>query len=709
MVDRHKILVEELQSPGLLVVQSLSRFVSSLTLSVSVLRSLFSDLRPPTSVLMPDSTLPDWLSILEFANLVLSSAILILSFSLFVYILTFNLHSRVGRSFAALLLGVIIVYSGDVILPRVDWQESWLRFQWLGIALVPAAYLHFTRSVLLATWLQPETRRWTWIIRGAYLLSALFAILAVATDVLVRPAAGVIPVTYLQPGPLFSFFTLYFIVASLWGGFNLLQARSYARTVASRRRLNYLLWSFAAPGLGVFPYLILVSRAGATSPSMVLILASIANVAVGIMLVVMAYSVAYYGVLSPDRVVKRQLVYFLLRGPFVAVIVVGLILAIPRVEAILGLPPDTALTLLVVITIVLAQLGIHIFQPYIDRVLYRRDTEEVQRLRTLDTRLMTSSDLSQFLENVLVSICDAFGVSEGFVAVPGETEVRLEAVVGSEENAREALSLPEVQTLLTTEETDSEFHKVNGYYVRSLTNRHTDQPLGIIVFRSSGMQPEALDEDTNAVIEHLLRRAEIAVEDRRLQLDVFAALQPILPDIEVMQALRGTVPYVISTPEARGDDLTQQPEYNEWVRDALSHFWGGPKLSSSPLLGLRIVHKHLVDYDNSPTRALRAVLQTAVERQRPSGERQMTTSQWLLYNILDLKYLQGKRVREVANRLAMSESDLYRKQRVAISEVARTIADMEAETGDASLASMGDDELDESTAKTAASPESLSG
>ena len=387
---------------------------------------------------MPDPTLPDWLSILEFANLVLSSAILILAFSLFAYILTFNLHSRVGRAFAGLLLGVIIVYLGDVILPRVEWQEIWLRFQWLGIALVPAAYLHFTRMVLLATWLRPENRLWTWVVRGAYIVSGIFALLAVGTDVLVRPATGAVPVTHLQPGPLFPIFTLYFVVATLWGGFNLLQARSHARTIASQRRLNYLLWSFAAPALGVFPYLILISRGSATSPSIVLILSSIANVAVGIMLVVMAYSVAYYGVLSPDRVVKRQLVLYLLRGPVVASIVVGLILGLPRVEAILGLPPDTALTLFVVTTIVLAPLVLYLAQPWIDRLLYRNDREEVQRLRMLETRLMTSSDLSQFLENVLVSTCDAFGVSEGFVAVPGENDVRLEAVVGNHSAARES-------------------------------------------------------------------------------------------------------------------------------------------------------------------------------------------------------------------------------------------------------------------------------
>ncbi|MCA9957940.1 MAG: hypothetical protein KC443_02835, partial [Anaerolineales bacterium] len=54
-------------------------------------------------------------------------------------------------------------------------------------------------------------------------------------------------------------------------------------------------------------------------------------------------------------------------------------------------------------------------------------------------------------------------------------------------------------------------------------------------------------------------------------------------------------------------------------------------------------------------------------------------TEWLLYNILELKFIQGGRVRDVARRLAMSESDLYRKQRVAIENVARTISNLEKE------------------------------
>jgi len=59
--------------------------------------------------------------------------------------------------------------------------------------------------------------------------------------------------------------------------------------------------------------------------------------------------------------------------------------------------------------------------------------------------------------------------------------------------------------------------------------------------------------------------------------------------------------------------------------------------------------------------------------------RRMTTAEWLLYNILELKFIQGLRVRDIAHRLAMSESDLYRKQRVAIKEVAQALAEMEQE------------------------------
>ncbi len=44
--------------------------------------------------------------------------------------------------------------------------------------------------------------------------------------------------------------------------------------------------------------------------------------------------------------------------------------------------------------------------------------------------------------------------------------------------------------------------------------------------------------------------------------------------------------------------------------------------------------------------------------------------------------MEGRKVREVALRLSMSEADLYRKQRVAIDAVANAILEMEKEAID---------------------------
>jgi hypothetical protein len=187
-----------------------------------------------------------------------------------------------------------------------------------------------------------------------------------------------------------------------------------------------------------------------------------------------------------------------------------------------------------------------------------------------------------------------------------------------------------------------------------------------------------LSADERAGLEVLVRQAETALEDWQLQQHVFDALKLLIPEIDTIQRQRSVVRYQ-GSPALQGFEATliERPEFPRLVKDALSHYWGGPKLSDSPLLQLRIVERTLPEHDGNPSKALRAVLAQAVERLRPDGERKMTATEWLLYNILELKFIQGKRVRDVAMRLAMSESDLYRKQRIAIEEVADHIAEME--------------------------------
>lgn len=79
-------------------------------------------------------------------NEVLSSAIIILAFSLAAYMILYNFRSPIGRGFAVLLTCMCCTYIGDVALFKVNTVADatpWLKFQWIGIAFTPAAYLHF--------------------------------------------------------------------------------------------------------------------------------------------------------------------------------------------------------------------------------------------------------------------------------------------------------------------------------------------------------------------------------------------------------------------------------------------------------------------------------------------------------------------------------------------------------------------------------------
>lgn len=641
------------------------------------------------------SAFPTWSEILDFANLMLASAVAVLAFSLLAYILAYNVRTRVGRAFAALMACVLIVYTGDVLLALAtsDQATLWLRLQWLGIPFVPAAYFDLSDALLQTT--NAVSRRRTLLARAGYIVSALFAVLAVFTDLVVLEGPNSYALTYLSPGPLFGLFTAYYVFTSCYGLYNAYRARQRCLTPASRRRMSYLVVAFLTPAVGVFPYLVLAGINATPPASLILLLTLIGNVAVAVMLVVMTYSIAYYGVLSPDRVVKRSLIVFLIRGPLLSILVIGAMLSVPRVERILGLPRDTVLLLAVVGVIVLLQLLIELMKPTVDRLVYSQDQEELMAIRELDRRLLTTSDLRQLLENVLVAMCEYLRVPGGFVAVQVGNELLIEATCGPANIVEEFKRQREWRQLLaqaTHSGNGANGHgssiAYNGYWLWPLRTHGREGVLGLLGVLTRPDQL-AIAPEEQEVVQELVERAATALEDRLLQQGVFLALQEIMPDIEQLQRWRSVVPYVgtppLQSPPA-SDSIIYQPEFTQWVRDALSHYWGGPKLTDSPLLRLKVVSQAIEQEGGSVAKGMRVVLGRAIENLKPDGQRRMTASEWLLYNILDLKFIQGRRVREIADRLAMSESDLYRKQRIAIEQVAQQIAEMEASNGSESAA-----------------------
>lgn len=621
-------------------------------------------------------------------NLIIVSAVVILSFSLLVYLLSHNLRSGVARSFCALIGFVMIVYLGDVVLLQVDSLEaaiSWLRVQWVGIAFVPAAYLHFSGALLRTTNVSSRPRRIA--VWGSYLLSLILLLLSFFTDLLVRDGVHSPVATQFRAGPFFWIFALYFFATLFVGARNIQIARHRCLTSTSRRRMTYLAVAFIATALGVFPYVLVAGLRTVLPVLLFLSLVFLGNVCVALMMIVMAYSVAYFGVLTPDRVVKHRIIHYLLRGPFVATCVVMLFQVVPWMVRSLHLPPDLSLTLIVLGAIVLLQLAINRLSPLLDRIIYWRDVEEITWLQELDERLLTSTDLRQFLENLLTALCDLLRVQSAFVAMAAGGELRLEAYSGPRRLVDAYLAEIDSSQALTDDGDNLlegvgkamaplHFRLQQGYWLFTLLANSHSIPLGLLGIESGAPLPH-LGSDEREALALLVEQARAGLEDRHLQQGIFSALEVIIPEIEQIQRRRSQPRYADSPLLAAVTSPPSAEEYPSLVKDAFSHYWGGPKLTENPLQRLRIVQELLVEYDYNPGRALRAVLKRALEMLRPAGQRSMTTSEWLLYNIVELKFIQGQRARDVAARLAMSESDLYRKQRVAMAALAQIIARME--------------------------------
>ncbi|MCG3211345.1 MAG: hypothetical protein FOGNACKC_04989 [Anaerolineae bacterium] len=615
-------------------------------------------------------------------NEVISSAIVILAFSLFVYTFTTNLKSAVGRAFAILLACMCFTYAGDVALFKVDNLTAaipWLKFQWIGIAFIPAAYLHFSDELLRLTNAVSSRRRVTVFI--AYIFGLVLVLLAVQSDSLVRDPFYSPGVTQFRAGPFFWVFSIYFFTTLIWGAYKIYRARMRCLTSVLRRRMTYLAVSFAAPALGVYPYMLIASSSSELPVMLLFTVLLLVNLGIALMLIVMAYSVISFEALQPERVVKHNLVHFLLRGPLVAALVISILQALPAHERLLGLPREMVIAVSIVTVVVISQFAINLAKPLIDSLIFFKDRQEVAWITELDRRLLTTTDLQQALENILTTMCEVLRVRTGFIYnLAASQGPRLEAQVGSASSIEAAITSLDVAGLMENQNGHGAHHFIiqNNFWFILLKNTARDRSLGLM-----GLEARAeiydLSAPEEALAELLIEQAEQALEDRRLQQDIFAALKQIIPEIDRLQRVRSAVSYV-GAPNL--DSLTEpsamdEADFTRLVRDALSHYWGGPKLTRSPLVNLNVVQDALEANEGNSAKALRSVLAEAIEMQRPEGERRMTAAEWLIYNILELKFVQGLRVRDIAQRLSMSEADLYRKQRLAIEEVARTLSEME--------------------------------
>jgi hypothetical protein len=614
---------------------------------------------------------------LQFLNQLITAGIAITAFSLLLYALTFNLRDRVARTFAVILTAMVVVYVGDAI-SSISISDSsvelWLRLEWVGITFLPACYLHFS-DALLATTGRPSRGRRRLAIRLMYLVSLGF-LTTLPAYILVGPLVPeASPAPHLQRTWLTWVFAVYFISVVIWSWINFY--RSYRRSVTptSRRRMSYLLIGSLAPALGTFPFLLFGSSLASRHTLIFWASALVINVLVTGLLVVMAYAVAFFGVSWPDRMVKRRLFKWLMRGPVTACSVLALTTIIRRAGEMIGQGYSAAVPVVMVGSLLLFEYLITLAAPLWERWLFHGgDQSSMRLLQTMEERLLTTGDLRQFLEGVLAAVCDRLQSRRAYIAGVGMGELELLVHIGDVPPLDEMNTSIDMVTANNGGQTN--IYAWGEYWLVPLHRQRSDTQ-GLIGILGVAQPPDqVLDAEGKDALLFLANRAALAIEDRLQQQSIFVSLETLSPQIGMIQRLRAAASYdgkSLLTDEGIG---LEGEEISRWVKDALTHYWGGPKLTNSPLIRLKIVQQMLVEHKDNPSNALRAILRDAIEKTRPEGERRFT-GEWILYNILEMKFMEGKKVREIAQRLAMSEADLYRKQRVAIEAAARAILEME--------------------------------
>jgi hypothetical protein len=618
-------------------------------------------------------------------NQILTAGIAITAFSLFLYALSFNLRDRVARSFAIILLCVVIVFTTDALQDQTVTMDTFnllLHLQWFGIVFLPAAYLHLS-DALLVTAGRPSRGRRRLAVRGIYFISSLFLLLH-GLGYLVGPLVpNGQPTPYLLRTVWTELFTLYYALIMIWAGVNFVRAYNLMLTRSGRRRMLYLMAGATAPALGSYPYLLFGYEFAAQHSLLFWSIVTTINVLVGALVVIMAYAVAFFGVSWPDRVIKSRLVKWIMRGPVAASAALGLMTIVRRSGELLGTPYNAFVPFTMVATILLIEHAITFAAPLWERWLfYGNDRGELQFLQNVEERLLTQGDLQQFLEAVLAAVRDHLQSPAAFIASLDDEALSPIVIAGNrslldQEDLTQALDeAHEVQGKIRHEFRWGNFWVLPLYQRRRADMDRDEIPplLGVLGVARRENQ-EVMENDQREALWLLADRAALALEDRHLQQRVFHSLADLQPQVEMIQRMRAAGRYdtrvtLLSDPSLEEADLAN------WVKDALTHYWGGPKLTNNPLMNLQVVRDLAEQDDGNSANALRALLRKAVDQMKPKGDRKFTT-EWILYNILEMKFIEGRKVRDVASRLAMSEADLYRKQRVAVEAVAKAILEME--------------------------------
>ncbi len=493
----------------------------------------------------------EYLSVfLDLSNESLTAAIVIVAASMLLYNFTRNRRDRVARTSSVVLACVTVAYISDVFItlqPSAEVLKDVTRLQWLGIALIPVALYHLSDALLATTGLPSRGRRRR-VIRILYIMGTVFFIAAAQTNVLVVPVVEDGTVR-LQSGPVMLLYLIYFAVVTIAAFINVQRARLRCLTRDTRRRMGYLQIAMLTPALGLFPYSVFIGlREDFVLTTLILV--NVSNIVVILMLLFLAYPLAFFGSNVPDRVVKTELLRMVLRGPATAVLALFAVVYTVPATRVFGLPGQVFTPFAVVTVVLLWQWLIALGLPRLEKLLIypNEDDNQLNKLQNLSDQLLTRNDLIQLLEAILAGMCDYLRVNTAFVTSLLEVQPELVASIGQTLPAADLLTAEqaELREMLAPDSAATEIQSWHSYWIVALDSPRGDDDesplIGFVGLQARAPQPD-LSEDEEQAFQRFVRRAAQALDDLALQAEVFAALEGLLPQIHMTRSRAADVEY----------------------------------------------------------------------------------------------------------------------------------------------------------------------
>ncbi len=337
---------------------------------------------------------------------VLTAGVAVITFSLLIYAVTFKMRDSVTNSFSLLLFCIVIIFGADAFITVVKSDALVIlisKIHWTGLIILPTAYFLFSDALLSLTGKPSKGKR---KISGYVFifLSLLFIGLLLSNHLLGRLIVDQPPASYLERTIFIDLFSFFFLIVLVLSWYNFIRAFQRTATHTSRRRMVYVIVSAVGPAVGSFPFLLYGSQFASRSPIIFWLLSVIANAAVAVSVVAMTYAVSFFGFPWTDRVIKSRLFRWVMRGPMTASLTLGVTTLLTRLGIQFNINNSALVALAMVATIVIFEYLITLFAPIWERFLfYGTDRIELEKIRTLEDRLLTTNDLRQFLEFVVAA------------------------------------------------------------------------------------------------------------------------------------------------------------------------------------------------------------------------------------------------------------------------------------------------------------------